>query len=169
MTGQNFPDASYLGGASGLKRDSDQGELGFQDRGITFGGNFLSLTIPWDEISRVNFEDATQAKSRWGAVALVGVWALAAKDREPGAAIEVVVSDGERIYFHIRKSSVQRVKALTGDLLRQHGVAEEPPTSKHGSAPTNEIDALERLAKLHTDGALTTAEFTAAKAKLLDL
>jgi len=44
-----------------------------------------------------------------------------------------------------------------------------PAPAARGDSDLDEIDGLERLAKLHREGALTDAEFSAEKAKLLEL
>jgi Short C-terminal domain len=50
------------------------------------------------------------------------------------------------------------------DETRQHA---QPPSTA-SPTPSDPISALKDLAQLHDSGALTDAEFTAAKAKLLD-
>jgi hypothetical protein len=84
-------------------------------------------------------------------------------DNAPSSAIEVAPEQADAIATALRAAGATVEVANTGFS------GPSPAAAAAGGSPSSVADELEKLASLHTQGALTDAEFAAAKARLLGL
>jgi hypothetical protein len=123
---------------------------------------------------------AGQVSSRITATRLVtvGVFALAAKKKTDKRDFALLITgntwDGKPHggnTFRFPPGSevkIRKIAALINQLSAQARPSAPPPTPSQEVTAGSNVEDLTRLADLHTSGALTDDEFSAAKAKLLN-
>jgi hypothetical protein len=133
------------------------------------------MFLPWKDIKRIEVEgmmDAQRRRSLGRTVAFGALGGLAGK-KVKSAYLSVVTPLGEAI-FHTEKMTEPELRAqLSAPLVSaQAMIAARDAAAAHAAAQpapdeNDPIAKLERLAALHTSGALTDEEFAAQKARLL--
>ena len=177
----SFQKAQYLGGLPATKAGT--GNLIFTDDEVGVG--VLSPkkgVVAWSAVAGISFDSNTIKKSRAGKAALVGVFALAARNSQAAADITVLLKDGNAAMYQVPGKTGQQVRAKVNALLVKRGIkllddalpdshpvvvaaAPSPPPPPIPSASV--ADEIAKLAALRDSGALTEEEFAAHKASLL--
>jgi hypothetical protein len=167
--------ASYVGGLPGYRK-SIRSQLWFTNSAIGLGGTSPSeVSIDVADVMAVEVQTIDEAKSRVGYVIAFGVLGLAAKNRKARTVIEVSVKPGDTAYFEVDHMHAIDVKRKLEPWRKQYLPIEKQPSMTEAlpeppsTCEPDMLGQLERLAALHSAGALTDGEFAAAKAKLLGL
>jgi hypothetical protein len=167
--------AKYLGGLPGDKGGYG-GRLFIDDEGISVG-QFTSPgkggPVKWTEMSGISFDSEMASKSRIGKALMFGVFALAAKNSKPVAHVTVELKNGQATLYEVTGQSGPQVRGRIQPFLSQHAVPclddAARATAIQPAPPAPGVNDLSKLAELHSSGALTDEEFSAAKANLLNL
>lgn len=154
--------AVYLGGIPGQPADM-KGRLWLDDERVGFGSIGAStVVIDTASIASVEVDTIDVVKSKVPATLAFGVLgALAARESARKTAVTMQLHDGAVAYFRLEIDDLPTARQKMTPWLQSLGLL--------GSAPPGRSLAsdLDTLARLHGSGALSDAEFTAAKAKLL--
>ncbi|SEI89281.1 SHOCT domain-containing protein [Demequina mangrovi] len=118
--------------------------------------------LPWDQITTLTIDGAEVIQERVTAGRFVALgWAAFAFPHREGSAYALIERrGGEPLLCEAPLTTTGDLRAL----VLPHRTRAE---SAGGRPDMLAVEALERLAALHASGALTDAEFTAAKAKVL--
>jgi hypothetical protein len=115
----------------------------------------------------VSFDSQKAHKSRAGKAVLVGAFALLASNQKDQTEITVTLKDGTNVFYLFDKVPAIKVRAKVEPIMRAAGVASSDDEAPAPVAPDDVPAKLRALAEMHTSGALTDEEFTAAKTQLL--
>jgi hypothetical protein len=162
-----------IAGGSTLLEPGTSGSLGLGRRGVSFyplDSVEPALQFPWPEVTDLFVEGRDDLSDRLthdrlDALGLLH-WAL---DTKGGESFVTVMTKHHELFFaaaaspsHLGFHWEEVVDHFTGDPLKKVEEAAAPPLN------SDLVSRLERLNSLHASGALTDAEFTAAKDALLD-
>jgi hypothetical protein len=159
--------AVYLGGWEPL-RDFVQIQVNCKGAEFVTCGAFNALPlsygrIAWDDVVWVEITDGSRSKSRVAATVAFGVAGLGTKSSEHFAELLLHLSDGRIAAFSISDMRAAEVRARASATFASVGVRlEQPQSAPPPVAPQGRslVDELERLAALHTSGAISDEEFT---------
>lgn len=120
----------------------------------------------WDDLKVFSIEGPEQLQKRVTKTRFlaIGIFAFLVKKKSGESFLYAETKTGETLIYKFEKKTEHEVKALFAPYRNQ--LPKESPTS--GSNQIDISDQIEKLAELHAQGALTTEEFTAMKAKLIN-
>lgn len=170
------------GGTTALVQ-GQHGSLGLGRRGVSiYLGNSKvpSLQLPWQDVTELFVERPDELKERVNAdeILLLGVLAWGLMTTE-GETFVTVTTKGQALYFAVQ-APVTELRGywrsvLSNFALDPEDAAPAPLTvtlpATPPRAPEETVDLvsqLERLAGLHASGAITSEEYAAAKAAILN-
>jgi hypothetical protein len=155
--------AVLLGGLPGVKAPA-YGRLEINIEGLTFGNNIVGTFTPeWSEFSHVTVETRTESRSRLAGTVLFGVMALGEKDSDRFSDVLFHRMDATMLAFGIRDVPPSALRAALAPTLSSVNLSFDAPRRPSAASL---VDELERLAALHTSGALTDEEFSEFKNQL---
>jgi hypothetical protein len=179
-------ETTYHGGWSKHPQSHKNDYLRIEKGGISLRGVKTIFTIPWDQVIDISVDGPEAASKRVtaGRVAMMGVFALAAKKKTKSTVILIDVLGGDQAVFETAKALPREIapKLLPlANQARKYGAARSTSSSggvQTGSAPApsaapapaslSVVDELAKLADLHERGVLSDEEFAAGKSKLLE-
>jgi len=147
-------------------------------RGVSLRGLSTIFTIPWQEITDLEVDGAGSVSKRVtaGRVAVMGIFALAAKKKTKDSMLIVTTASGDQALFHSSRITalelrekllpiITQIRKAKADAQRSASAANAAgPTA---SPPTTVADELTKLAQLRDSGILSDEEFASQKARLL--
>jgi hypothetical protein len=162
---------AYLGGwpehpkAHGNEKTSNS--LVVDDKGLRYRGLTTIFAIPWEQVTGMEIEGPEQASKRISGarVAMIGIFALAAKKKVKSAVITVVTKDGDEAVFQTHDWLALDLHAKLTPVLGQ--LHKHQPAEPTAAAAPSDADQIRKLAELRDQGILTEAEFQAKKTELL--
>jgi hypothetical protein len=172
MNEVSFTFGTYLGGAPGVTKKIG-GNLRFTDDAVGITGfRKMKVGVDIERIMSIEVVGGDVAKSRAGAAVMLGVGALATKATESRTYVIVHTDKAEQVVFEVDRVDPMRVRGKIGPWMQEHKAVfhdDRPaPVASQPVAPQTDVgDQLAHLAGLHAAGALTDAEFTAAKARII--
>lgn len=180
-------ETSYHGGWSPHPQGHKNDILRIDETGISLRGIKTIFTIPWDQVTDISVDGPESASKRVtaGRVAMLGVFALAAKKKTKSSVILVDTLSGDQAVFETAKALPHEIAPKLAPLAnqaRKYAASRQAPVSDVSSsegpvsvtqpasgaiAPVSIADELAKLGDLRDRGLLTDEEFAAQKAKLL--
>jgi hypothetical protein len=121
--------------------------------------------LAWTEVSWVEIIDGETERSRVAATLAFGVAGLATKRSDKFVEMLLHLVDGRVMAFRLFDIRGTELRVQIGPTLTSVGIPTEKPAASN-STSTSLVDELERLAALHSAGALSDEEFAGFKAQL---
>jgi hypothetical protein len=154
----------YLGGWSEHPKAHKGQNLFINSEGLRLKVFATTLLIPWDQVQGIEVEGPEQAGKRVsaGRVAMIGIFALAAKKSVKSAVLTVTLNPGEQAVFQTHSWMALDLKAKLAPVLSHFRQPSSPEAPLASGA-----DEIRKLAELRDAGVLTEEEFQAKKSDLL--
>jgi hypothetical protein len=181
-------ETTYHGGWTPHPQSHKNDILRIDKKGISLSGFKTIFTIPWEQVTDISVDGPENASKRVtaGRVAMLGVFALAAKKKTKSTVILVDTLSGDQAVFETAKALPHEIGPKLTPLAnqaRRYAASRQAPAggSSPAVAPGSAVpvsapnpattvsvaDELAKLADLHTKGILSDEEFAAQKSKLL--
>lgn len=163
-----------VAGGNTLLVPGQHGSLGLGRRGVSiYLGNKPepTLQLPWQDITELFIERPGELTARVPAeqMQVQGLLAWGLETTE-GPTFVTVIAKSQELYFAVQ-APVTELRGFWGSVLAHFALdPEEVAVVSASAAPATQgelVSRLERLAELHASGALTAAEFAAAKAAVI--
>jgi hypothetical protein len=181
-------ETTYHGGWTPHPQSHKNDILRIDKTGISLRGFKTIFTIPWEQVTDISVDGPENASERVtaGRVAMMGVFALAAKKKTKSAVILIDTLSGDQAVFETAKVLPHEIGPKLTPLAnqaRRYATSRQAPVggaspsvapgaaapvgAPNPAAPVSVADEIAKLADLHEKGILSDEEFAAQKSKLL--